>query len=321
MESEGGAGVGATVGAPVRRRGRVLRWIAPVLLVLVLALTWGYSFAGGMGGVAAWFLLMSAVPVIGGLFLLVSAVRAIWTRTLGWSRGVTMLLSLVALYPAAWMLGVGMIAYPASLGSTQPAVTVRLPSNHALRVGWGGDRLASNYHAFYPDQRWAYDLLVDPYLVQSAELTDYGCYGTEVIAPANGVVRAAHGTDPDLPPGEPLSPSNPFGNHVALELPTGTFLVLAHLQKESIRVQVGQPVHEGEVLGLCGNSGNTSEPHIHIHHQRQNPAEQPPGFAEGLPLFFRDHDGPAMPAGGIEVKDGKPQSIGAIVRHLGATAR
>ena len=44
---------------------------------------------------------------------------------------------------------------------------------------------------------------------------------------------------------------------------------------------------EGDVIGRCGNSGHTSEPHIHIHHQRQKPAASGPvNFAEGLPLFF-----------------------------------
>jgi hypothetical protein len=74
---------------------------------------------------------------------------------------------------------------------------------------------------------------------------------------------------------------------------------------------------EGQLLGRCGNSGNTSEPHIHIHHQRQNPKGRPLQFSEGLPLYFRDHDGPRMPRGGIRVEGERATATGDLVRHVG----
>lgn len=40
---------------------------------------------------------------------------------------------------------------------------------------------------------------------------------------------------------------------------------LAHLQKGSVRVETGDPVKMGQSIALVGNSGNTSEPHLHIH--------------------------------------------------------
>ena len=76
-------------------------------------------------------------------------------------------------------------------------------------------------------------------------------------------------------------------------------------------------VEEGEVIGECGNSGNTSEPHIHIHHQRQDPTVFPVNFAEGLPLYFRDHDGPPMPVGGIKVEGETITATGDVVQHVG----
>lgn len=97
-----------------------------------------------------------------------------------------------------------------------------------------------------------------------------------------------------------------------------SLFITAHLQPGSVAVAQGDTVAEGEVVGRCGNSGNTSEPHIHLHHQQQNPAKFPTGFAVGLPLYFRDHDGPPMPEGGLEVVDGVAQATGAVVRHVGA---
>jgi murein DD-endopeptidase MepM/ murein hydrolase activator NlpD len=133
-------------------------------------------------------------------------------------------------------------------------------------------------------------------------------------------VAGAHDGEPDMRPGRASrNYAAPLGNHVVLKLATGTYLVVAHLQPGTVAVAAGRRVEEGTVLGRCGNSGNTSEPHIHIHHQRQDPAVYPVNFAEGLPLYFRDHDGPPMPEGGIELRDGRPIATGVVVRHRGGT--
>ena len=109
----------------------------------------------------------------------------------------------------------------------------------------------------------------------------------------------------------------PLGNHGVIELATKTYLIIAHLKPNSVTVVAGQEVEEGQVIGQCGNSGNTSEPHIHIHHQRQDPAVFPVLFAEGLPLYFRDHDGPPMPEGGLKEEDGQLIATGMVVQHRG----
>ncbi|MNV58349.1 Peptidase family M23 [compost metagenome] len=93
------------------------------------------------------------------------------------------------------------------------------------------------------------------------------------------------------------------GNHVYLRIDaTGTYLLLNHLKKDSVTVTVGDHVNAGEVLGHVGNSGSTSEPHLHIHHQRQDPTQTLlPILAEGLPLYFEDTNAKAMPLKGTEV--------------------
>ncbi|OOQ96677.1 peptidase M23 [Bacillus cereus] len=89
------------------------------------------------------------------------------------------------------------------------------------------------------------------------------------------------------------------GNHIYLRLDeTGTFLFLAHLKKGSIKVKEGQHVNEGEVLAQVGNSGSSSEPHLHIHHQRQDPSNTSMFLTEGLPLYFRTEKGAMMPERG-----------------------
>lgn len=55
------------------------------------------------------------------------------------------------------------------------------------------------------------------------------------------------------------------GNHVVLAIAeSGPFILLAHLRAGSIQVAVGDEVEEGEVIGECGNSGNSTQPHVHL---------------------------------------------------------
>lgn len=74
------------------------------------------------------------------------------------------------------------------------------------------------------------------------------------------------------------------GNHVVLQLAQGRgYVVVAHLQRGSIRVTQGDLVAPGQQLGTCGNSGNSTEPHVHL--QVMDRAD--PMTARGVPLAFR----------------------------------
>ena len=299
---------------------RVLRWVPVATLVVTAVALWMLALGGGTAGVVAWNFFPLLVPLLGACFLIGTLVHA--ARKRRWKSPAvrsTLAGSLLAL--ASLLLFTSFpVAYPASLERTGPAATVRLPADVPLRVGNGGDDIRTNLHAAVPDQRWAYDLAVDPMPAGSARLQDYGCYGIPVVAPASGVVTGAHEGEPDARPGVLSNNSRaPAGNYVSIRLDsTGTHLLIAHLQPGSVAVKAGARVREGEVIGRCGNSGNTTEPHIHVHHQREDPATVSDLLAEGLPLYFRDHDGEPMPAGGFEVRGGVEVPTGAIVRHLGA---
>ena len=75
-----------------------------------------------------------------------------------------------------------------------------------------------------------------------------------------------------------------FGNHVVLDLGDGTYLAYAHLQQGSAAVAVGDRVAAGQTIARCGNSGNSSEPHLHL--QLMDRAK--PTRAAGLPFAFTD---------------------------------
>ena len=307
---------------PPRSRFRsILRWALPVGLALTLLPSWSLFLSGGMPAVVGWTLLVSAGRLLALPSLLVLVVHAVRKRRFSRPMWATLVLALVALWPGLWGFGLLTVTFPFSLESAEPSASVRLPSNDELRVFWGGDRLATNYHAALPDQRWAYDLVVEPAAHGSARLEDYGCYGTTVVAPISGHVHMASDGAPEHTPGQISNNlANPTGNTVVLRLETGTYLLIAHLKTGSVQVEVGDEVDEGDPIGACGNSGNTSEPHIHIHHQRQDPQLYPLNFAEGLPLYFRDAGGPTMPEGGVDVDlaSGRVVLTGAVVQHAAA---
>ncbi len=55
------------------------------------------------------------------------------------------------------------------------------------------------------------------------------------------------------------------GNHLILDLGNGTYAVYAHLRRGSLTVRAGDRVTAGQRLARCGNSGNSTEPHVHFH--------------------------------------------------------
>jgi hypothetical protein len=297
---------------------RALELAAPILVGLAIAVSWAMVCAGGIAGVFAWSLALPfALPLLSLGLAGAALILGMWRRRLTSTTVACLIVAALGVWPAGWIFNVCLLPYPADVGDVKPAAVARLPAEGPLVVGWGGDDMAHNYHARAPDQRWAYDFVALPAAHGSKHLADYGCYGREVLAPTAGSVVVAHDGEPDVTPAEPPSnPRKPLGNHVALEIDGGSFLILAHLQAGSVAVREGQSVDEGAVLGRCGNSGNTSEPHIHVHHQRQDPRRFPVGFAEGLPLYFRLDGGVRMPEGGIHVEsDGRIALSGEVVEH------
>ena len=75
------------------------------------------------------------------------------------------------------------------------------------------------------------------------------------------------------------------GNHVIIQRDEGGYVVLAHLRAGSIQVEEGERVAVGHELGQCGNSGNSTQPHVHV----QVMDSPDPFTARGLPLAFRDY--------------------------------
>ncbi|MGL5354460.1 MAG: M23 family metallopeptidase, partial [Clostridium sp.] len=107
-------------------------------------------------------------------------------------------------------------------------------------------------------------------------------------SPVSGKIIGLENSEKDILPNQEEFNSL-LGNYIFIEIEsTGTYIIMAHFKKDSITVSVGDYVEEGAYLGKVGNSGTTSEPHLHIQHQRNNPMTMIfPTLSEGLPINFK----------------------------------
>lgn len=118
-----------------------------------------------------------------------------------------------------------------------------------------------------------------------ADAAAYAIYGTTVVAAADGTVVHVVEGQPDQVPGRlpaGLTPDLADGNSVVIEMADGLYALYAHLQEGSVEVELGQRVRRGDALGLVGNSGNSSAPHLHFH-VMDGPS---PMTSEGVPYVI-----------------------------------
>jgi murein DD-endopeptidase MepM/ murein hydrolase activator NlpD len=146
-----------------------------------------------------------------------------------------------------------------------------LPFKEEWTVFWGGDTKELNYHVESEAQKNAFDIVITDkngksFKTDGKTNEDYYAFGKELIAPCDAeVVLSVDGIKDNIP-GE-LNPIYIPGNTVILKTKNDEFLFFAHFKQNSIFVKQGQKVKQGELLGLCGNSGNSSEAHLHFHIQ------------------------------------------------------
>ena len=134
------------------------------------------------------------------------------------------------------------------------------------------------------------------YRGDGTELSDYYCFGRPLYAPGAGVVVDTVSDLPDLAIGQ-RDTENIGGNYVIIDHQNGEFSFLGHLRQGSLEVAAGDRVEAGDPVGRCGNSGNSSEPHLHYQLQ----AGRALFGAEALPAQFLNYT-----ADGRRVARGEP---------------
>ena len=147
----------------------------------------------------------------------------------------------------------------------------QLPFKNEWTTIWGGDTKEQNYHVENLAQKNAFDWVITDANGKSFKTNgegneDYYAFNQPIFSPTQGEVVLAVDGIKDNPPGV----QNPYfvtGNTVIIKTPNNEFVYLCHFKQFSVKVKQGDKVKEGQQLGLCGNSGNSTEPHLHFHVQ------------------------------------------------------
>lgn len=195
------------------------------------------------------------------------------------------------------------VAAPVSgrwLAMNSPATKVPSHGTHAYGQSYAIDIVAEPAPGARPSFAWAWPV--------ARRSTRFPGFGEPVTAVADAtVVRAADGSRDHLSRNSLLGVAylltvegaardmagagRLLGNHVILDLGDGVYALYAHLQRGSVAVHEGDRVRTGQPVGRCGNSGNSSEPHVHF----QLMDHPDPDAATGLPFRWQ---GVGLPANG-----------------------
>lgn len=222
----------------------------------------------------------------------------------GGVREVRLIVVFAALGVAAVCIALAFLAPP--LLSERPVRVVTSP----VRGRWVGvnsptSKVPSHGVRAY-GQAYAIDVVADPVDIPRPEfgrgmmraVNDYPAFGMPVFAMLDGEVVRASGWRRDhrarsntwgifymMVEGmirEIGGPGFVIGNHVTIRSDDGVYATVAHLRQGSLTVKVGDRVNAGSIIGECGNSGNTSEPHVHA----QLIDRVSLWTAQGLPMAF-----------------------------------
>ena len=176
--------------------------------------------------------------------------------------------------------------------------------NSAFRWHWGNGIGGTNFNSHsFPEHRYSYDVVVFDSNNQSfADATkkdqndNYYCWDQPVLAMVSGeVVFVAHDFEDHF--GNVNNPNSKGANMVVVYNDVLDFYQLyVHFKQNSIEVEVGDPVSPGDKLGLIGNSGGSSEPHLHVGISRRDNE----GFLRSLPMTFQ------------KIKDGSNKTVSGV---------
>ena len=201
----------------------------------------------------------------------------------------------------------------------RPRGRYRLPVRGVWTVANGGPDPQTSHSWSLVGQRYALDLVVTDGAGRTAppgarRPEEYFAWGRPVVAPADGTVVAVRDGHHDarwIGIIDPLA-RDPLGNFVVIEHASEEYSLAAHLQRGSVTVRPGQRVRAGAVIGRCGHSGHSTEPHLHWQLMDRadffSAASLPVRFAQ----YWRERDGrwelvgEAMPVRGERVSDHPP---------------
>lgn len=199
-----------------------------------------------------------------------------------------------------------------SRGSATPSVVLSLPFEGTWMAQNSPARRVPSHGVDLFGERYAIDFVAVDHRRRTADRSDWRtlfatepadrffAFGRPILAPADGIVVDVHDGEVDHVGRRSQLALVPYalgqsmrlrqgvnaiaGNHLTIALPEGGgFVALAHLRAGSFRVAVGEAVTAGQAIAECGNSGNSTEPHVHM----QVMDSPDLTIAQGIPLAFQ----------------------------------
>ena len=247
-------------------------------------------FTGSLVGFAwiigpqAWTSIIIGISIL--IFFIVAFIKGIrqlpksWEFKLGdgWKSILftitQILITLIFLPICIW----GLSGYSAD----KQAIELEFPLQDGIYiVGHGGSTPLINYHNVNETQTYALDISklnlagIRAWGVHPEELESYAIFGENLYSPCDGQILDVEKGYPDMNPPQ-TGDGHPAGNHVVLQC-QNTEVTMAHFKQNSIVVDSADAISTGDLLGQVGNTGNTSEPHLHIHAVKDS---------SGVPIHF-----------------------------------
>lgn len=141
------------------------------------------------------------------------------------------------------------------------------PMKGEMYVFWGGENVMANYHYEHETQRYALDIVQmkdgASYQGDAKDNANYYAFGQPLYAAADGTVVEIKNDIEDNVPGV-MNPEEPAGNYVVIDHGNKEYSITGHIKKGSVAVKKGDKIKQGDHIGDLGNSGNSSEAHLHF---------------------------------------------------------
>lgn len=171
-----------------------------------------------------------------------------------------------------------------SLDKNSNPIHLEFPlKNGVYIVGHGGSNPLINYHNVNESQRYALDISklnaigIRAWRIYPKELDRYAIFEEELYSPCDGRILDVDKRYKDSNPPK-RGEGHPAGNHVVIDCGKAE-VTIAHMKENSILIDSSETVKIGDIIGKVGNTGNTTEPHLHIHTEKDG---------IGVPIIFND---------------------------------
>lgn len=147
-----------------------------------------------------------------------------------------------------------------------------LPMKGLWYVEYGGITKENSHSWDIINQRYAYDFEIRennlPFHDDCTQCNNYYSFKKTILAPFDGWVVYIENSynNTKILKNRPVicDVDNSYGNHIIIKHPNNEYSVIAHIEKDSFKVKIGDVVKQGQPIAKVGNSGNTQGPHIHF---------------------------------------------------------